>query len=68
MTKDYRRRIFVPILVMFLLVMNFIRIKNSEGVRPIHIISLLATGFVLGVLIMNVKTYLKEKKRENGGS
>ncbi len=66
MKKDYRRGIVIPILVIGLMIINFTRVQKSEGVRAIHIVILLAIGFALGVLVMNLMTVYQNNKRERG--
>ncbi|MEO5984238.1 MAG: hypothetical protein ABIP80_01965 [Ferruginibacter sp.] len=62
MQKDIRRGIIIPAFLIMLMVLNFTRIKHSENVRAIHVVTLLGMGFALGVLLMNLLSYLKNKK------
>ncbi|MEP6713180.1 MAG: hypothetical protein ABJA37_12215 [Ferruginibacter sp.] len=63
MNKDYRRGVVIPILAIGLSAANLIRVKGSENIRAIHIVTLLAMGFALGVLIMNLITIYRNSKR-----
>lgn len=42
---------------------NFTRIQNSEGVRAIHIVSLLVCGVAIGVALTNLFILLREKNQ-----
>lgn len=57
-----RKRIIIPIV--FLAVIGSSLISNNElkNVRPVDIAQLIAFGILLGVLIVNLKTILWDKK------
>jgi len=66
MKKDNRRGVVIPVMAILLMIINFTLIQNSEGVRAIHIVTLVTIGFATGVLVMNLMTIYKNKKLENG--
>lgn len=63
MNKDNRRGIVIPALAIILMVGNLTRIKDSECIRAIHIVTLLLMGFAIGVLVMNLMTIYRNNKR-----
>ena len=48
------------------MIMNFVRLKDSECIRAIHITTLLVMGFAFGILFMNLMTLYKNNKARNG--
>jgi len=66
MNRDIRRGIFIPVMAISLMIMNFVRLKDSECIRAIHITTLLVMGFAFGILFMNLMTLYKNNKARNG--
>jgi hypothetical protein len=64
MNKDYRRGILIPVVAIALMAGNFSRLKGSECIRAIHVVTLLVMGFALGVLVMNSITLYKNKQKK----
>ncbi|MBK7383418.1 MAG: hypothetical protein IPI81_08780 [Flavobacteriales bacterium] len=42
---------------------SFSRIQNSDGVRTVHVVSLLATGMIMGILLQNLIGLIRERKK-----
>ena len=63
MDKNIRRGVLIPIVAILLMLGNFTRLKGSECIRAIHIVTLLVMGFALGVLVINLITLYKNNKR-----
>jgi hypothetical protein len=62
MDKKQRYRAFIiPILVIMLTLVNYSRLKGTENIRPIHIVSLIALGMGIGILLVNVIAYFRGK-------
>ena len=57
-----RRSLVISALVILLMTVNFTRLKGSECIRPIHIVTLLTLGAAIGVLLMNIILMIKSKK------
>jgi hypothetical protein len=57
-----RRSLVVAALVILLMTVNFTRLKGSECIRPIHIVTLLTMGAAIGVLLMNIVLLIKRNK------
>ncbi len=56
--KKYKAFI-LPILAASFLIINYSRLSGTENVRPIHVVSLIGLGIVLGVLLRNVIAYFR---------
>jgi hypothetical protein len=52
----------MPAFAIFLMTMSYFRLKGSECIRPIHIVTLLVLGAAIGVLLVNIINVIKEKK------
>ena len=64
MDKQQRFRAFIiPILVIVLTIGNYSRLKGTENIRAIHIVSLIAIGMGIGLLLGNVIAYLRKKRQ-----
>ena len=57
-----KKKLLMPAFAIFLMVMNYFRLKGSECIRPIHIVTLLTLGAAIGVLLVNIVNLIKEKK------
>ena len=60
--NNNRRGIFISVLGISLLIFNFTRLKGSECIRPIHVVTLITMGALMGVLLMNIIAMIKERK------
>ena len=60
--NNNKRKLFMPALAIFLMTMSYFRLKGSECIRPIHIVTLLVLGAAIGVLLVNIINLIKEKK------
>jgi hypothetical protein len=52
----------MPAFAIFLMTMSYFRLKGSECIRPIHIVTLLVLGGAIGVLLVNIVNLIKEKQ------
>ncbi len=57
-----KRSLGITALVIILLSANFIRLKGSECIRPIHIVTLITLGAALGVMLVNIISLMKNRK------
>ena len=62
MDNTNKRKLLLPAFAIFLMTMNYFRLKGSECIRPIHIVTLLVLGGAIGVLLVNIVNLIKEKK------
>ncbi len=66
MNKNTRRGVLLPIFAISLMIMNMTRLKGSECIRPIHVVTLVVMGFALGVLVMNLITMYRNNQIRKG--
>ena len=59
MEKNTRRSIAISLLVISLMIFNFTRFKESECIRPIHIVTLMIMGAAAYVLLVNLIGLIK---------
>ncbi len=59
--KNYKRPVIISLFVIMLTFWNFTRIANSDCIRAIHVVTLLACGAAIGVLVLNLFVLLKNK-------
>lgn len=57
-----KRSLGITALVIILLSANFARLKGSECIRPIHIVTLITLGAALGVMLVNIISLIKNRK------
>jgi len=57
-----KRKLVIPVLVILLMTVNYTRLKGSDCIRPIHIVTLLLLGAAIGILLVNIVNVIKEKK------
>ena len=57
-----KKKLLMPAFAILLMVMSYLRLKGSECIRPIHIVTLLVLGAAIGVLLVNVVNLIKAKK------
>jgi ABC-type polysaccharide/polyol phosphate export permease len=63
MEKQQRFRAFIiPMLVIMLTVVNYSRLKGTENIQAIHIVSLIAIGIGIGLLLASVTTYFRKNR------
>jgi hypothetical protein len=62
MNSNNKRRLIIPVFAIFLMTMNYYRLKGSECIRLIHIVTLLVLGAAIGILLTNIVSMIKEKK------
>jgi hypothetical protein len=60
--NNNKRKLIMPAFAIFLMTMSYFRLKGSECIRPIHIVTLLVLGAAIGVLLVNIVSLIKEKK------
>jgi hypothetical protein len=59
--KNYKRPVLISLFVIMLTFWNFTRIVNSDCIRAIHVVTLLACGAAIGVLLLNLIALLRNK-------
>jgi hypothetical protein len=57
-----KRSLVITALVILLMIINFTRLKGSECIRPIHVVTLVTLGAAIGVLLMNIILLIKNRK------
>ena len=62
-TKDNYRTFFIPIFVIILALFNYSQLTGTENIRAIHIVTLITLGMGLGILLLNVITYFRNKSK-----
>lgn len=62
--NNNKKKLLMPAFAIFLMVMSYYRLKGSECIRPIHIVTLLVLGAAIGVLLVNIINLIKEKKED----
>jgi len=60
--KSNKNKILMPVFAILLMILNYQRLKGSECIRAIHIVTLLVLGAAIGVLLVNMVSLIKEKK------
>ncbi len=58
-----KRSLVIFALVIFLMTINFTRLKGSECIRPIHIVTLVTLGAAMGAMLVNIILLIKNRKR-----
>jgi hypothetical protein len=62
MDKHQRIKAFIlPALAIFLILGNYSHLAGTENIRTIHIVTLIALGMAIGILLRNVIAYLRGK-------
>ena len=59
--KNNLRAIAISIFIIAITFFNFTRLKNSDCIRAIHIVNLLACGMAIGVFLTNLIGYVRNK-------
>ncbi|MBL0127178.1 MAG: hypothetical protein IPP83_06890 [Flavobacteriales bacterium] len=60
--KTRVRKFVLPAILLILATGSFSRIQNSDGVRAIHVFSLIVIGMLLGILLQNLIGLLRDRK------
>ncbi len=58
-----KRSLVISVLVILLMTFNFTRLKESDCIKPIHIVTLLTLGAAIGALLVNIILLIKNRKR-----
>ncbi len=58
-----KRSLVITGLVILLMTINFTRLKGSECIKPIHIVTLVTLGAAIGVMLVNIMMLIKNRKR-----
>jgi tellurite resistance protein TehA-like permease len=62
MEKQQKLKAFIfPLLALLLAIANYSRLTGTENIKAIHIVTLIAIGMAIGILIKNIIDYLREK-------
>jgi len=61
--KDSYRAFFIPIFVIIISFFNYTTLSDTENIRAIHIVTLITLGMGLGILLINVITYFRNKSK-----
>ena len=62
---DSYRAFFIPIFVIIIALFNYSRLSGTENIKSIHLVTLITLGMGIGILLMNVITYFRNKARKN---
>jgi uncharacterized membrane protein len=61
-TKHPMRGIVISGMIIILTLGNYLRLTDTEMIRPIHVVTLLTCGAAIGVLISSIFYYLTNNK------
>ncbi|HUR10150.1 MAG TPA: hypothetical protein VM012_02205 [Flavitalea sp.] len=62
-SRDTYRAFVIPVFVIILACLNYTRLTGTENIRAIHSVTLITLGMGLGILLMNVITYFRNKSK-----
>lgn len=62
-SKDSYRAFFIPVFVIILALFNYSRLTGTENIRAIHIVTLITLGMGIGILLINVITFFRNKSK-----
>ncbi len=62
MNNNNKRKLLLPAFAIFLMTMTYYRLKGSECIRPIHIVTLIVLGAAIGILLTNIFSLIRNKK------
>lgn len=65
MKRSPKRAALISLFVIGITIFNFSRIPGSECIRAIHIVTLIALGLALGVLLTSIILLLKSKGNDS---
>jgi hypothetical protein len=57
-----KRSLVITALVILVMTINFTRLKGSDCIRPIHIVTLVTLGAAIGVMLVNIIILIKNRK------
>ena len=57
-----KRSLIITALAILLLTVNFSRLKGTECILPIHIVTLVTLGAAIGALLTNIILLIKNRK------
>lgn len=60
--KNLRRRIYFALILLMISTGSFCRLKGTENLRAIEIVSLLVIGMLMGITLVLVIQYFRLKK------
>lgn len=60
--NKHKRSVLIAVLGISMLIFNFTRLKGSECIRAIHVVTLITMGALMGVLLMNIIAMIKERR------
>ena len=60
--NNSKRKLIMPAFAIFLMTISYFRLKGSECIRPIHIVTLLVLGAAIGILLVNIVNVIKENR------
>lgn len=62
-TLKTKKRVYtsfiIPVFVILLSLINYSRLTGTENIRPIHVVTLLAMGMGIGILMRNLIAYFR---------
>ncbi|GAC1585009.1 MAG: hypothetical protein NVS3B19_01910 [Ginsengibacter sp.] len=64
MKRTPKRAAVIAVLIIAITIFNFSRIPNSDCVRPIHIVTLIALGLALGVLLTSIMLMIRSRGQQ----
>ncbi len=64
MKRTPQRAAMIAVFIIALTIFNFSRIPNSDCIRPIHIVTLIALGLALGVLLTSVMLIIRSRGKQ----
>lgn len=63
-SRESFRAFVIPLFVIFLALSSYSRLTGTENIRAIHVVTLLTMGMGLGILFINVVTYIRNKSKQ----
>ncbi len=60
MKNNNKRKLLLPAFGIFLMIMSYSRLTGTEHIRPIHIVTLLVLGAMIGIFLANIVSVIKE--------
>ena len=64
MKRTPKRAAVIAVFIIAITIFNFSRIPNSDCVRPIHIVTLIALGLALGVLLTSIMLMIRSRGQQ----
>lgn len=60
--KSQKKSIILMTGVIIIMAANFMRLKDIDCIRPIHIVTMITLGAALGIILVNIISLIKNKK------